>query len=214
MSMNADSGATLTGSRSSPIRECFAHTDLEWRLTQIPDWAACRGVFLNTLDDRAGALSAATQRAYREFFQLYRFSPMTFHPVRDYLTRIACLSQIHFGSPNIYEGIYEIHGATYTTWKQTLIGRAVFALLGTNVEAVYRALQRGYAGSHFINYASMQVERLRSDQLVLKFGSEYVYIEYAMKGATMSAARACGVPVKLDVDLHDPFNGDIFVTFV
>jgi len=89
------------------MKECFAHTDLEWRLSQIPNTASCRGIFLNMLDDLAAGLSPLTQRRYREFFQTYRFSSFRQYRIKDYLTRMVKLSEIHFGAPNIYRGIFE-----------------------------------------------------------------------------------------------------------
>ena len=84
------------------MKECYAHTDLEWRLAQIPNHAANRGIFSNMLDDLAGNLSPETQRRYREFFQTYRFSAFKYYPIKDYLTRMVKLSEIHFGVENIY----------------------------------------------------------------------------------------------------------------
>jgi uncharacterized protein (TIGR02265 family) len=209
--MNA-TAATSSNPRRASLRECFEYTDLRWRLAQIPDRAACRGAFMNMLDDRAADLGRDTQNAYRSFFQTYRFSPFKFYPVKDYLTRIVTLAQIHFGGPNIYEGIHHIHAATYVSWKRTLLGQTAFAMLGNDFERVLRAAELGYVGSHFINYARLTVRRDAANRFAVCIGNEFVYIEHAMSGAVAGIAEACGARVALNVRMADPFNGEIGVT--
>src|SRR4028119_1567367 len=75
------------------LEECLAHTDLAWRLKQIPKHYAVRGVFMNMLDERAESLSPETQAAYRDFFGCVRFSPVRLYSVTDYLVRLVKLSQ-------------------------------------------------------------------------------------------------------------------------
>jgi uncharacterized protein (TIGR02265 family) len=196
------------------LKECYEHTDLAWRLAQIPDTAACRGVFLNMLDERAGELGPSTQYEYRQFFQTYRFTPFRFYPVKDYLTRIVTLAQIHYGGPEIYRGVFEIQAAAYPSWKRTLMGRAMFAMLGNDFHALLRAIDKTYATHSFVNYCRFAVHPLGPGRYRALFEPEYLYIEHAMAGALWGVAKACGVRVKLEPRLDDPFNGTIDITIL
>jgi uncharacterized protein (TIGR02265 family) len=187
------------------MKECFAHTDLEWRLAQIPNHAAGRGLFSNMLDDLAGNLSAETQRRYREFFQTYRFSSFKYYPIKDYLTRMVKLSEIHFGAENIYRGIYEVQAHAYPTWRETLLGTAAFAILGNDFDRVLRMVCRQIPKA--VNYAQMRVLSHQNGLYVIEFQNEYVYIEHAMAGGLIGLGKICDVEVKLEVKLRDPFNG-------
>jgi hypothetical protein len=200
---------TNTTPSPTPLQECLRHTDLEWRLKQIPDTAKCRGAFLNTLDDRAADLGEETRQRYRNFFQTYHFSIFKLFPVRDYLTRIMVLSQIHFGTERIYEGLFHIHRFTFPAWKKNLLGRAAFAMVGSNLEFVLKVMEKGYQGDHFVNYAGFSFERLGPDHFLGHFTNEYVYIEHAIKGGVAGAGDACNLKLDLTVSLKDPFNGDI-----
>jgi uncharacterized protein (TIGR02265 family) len=194
------------------LDECYANTDLAWRLEQIPETASCRGQFLNTLDQRAGELGESTRAEYRRFFQTYKFSVLKFYPVRDYLTRIVLLSQVHFGAKDIYRGVREIQAAAYPAWKSTLFGRAMFAMLGNDIGTVLKAIDRTYATNSFVNYCKFRLEQPAPNRFVAHFHPEYLWIEHAMLGALEGVARACETRVRFEVSLDDPFNGRIEMT--
>jgi uncharacterized protein (TIGR02265 family) len=193
------------------MKECFEHTDLEWRLQHIPDRAACRGVFFNMLDTRARAFGVEVQREYRDFFKLHDFSALRLYPVKDYLTRLVKLAQIQFGGPNIYQGIFQIQEQAFPTWKTTLIGRAGFAIFGANLEAVLDIICRPPSKAQ--NYGRAELTRI-ADGFEVRFFDEYVYIQHAMAGALKGVARACNKEVKVSVELKDAFEGCVHLKFL
>jgi hypothetical protein len=191
------------------MKACYQHTDLEWRLSQIPDTAACRGVFLNMLDDRAAGLGVEVQRAYRDFFKTYKFSPLQFFPVKDYLIRIVKLAEIAFGAENIYRGIYEIQSHAFPAWRHTLIGRVWFAIKGNDLEPMLRMVCKNTP--KVTNYGATEFTG-SGGQFQIHFRNEYLYIEHAMAGALAGVAKACEVPVTIEVQLIDAFNGSVAIT--
>lgn len=193
---------------------CFAHTDLEKRLVRIPATAACRGGFFNMLDDRAGTMGAATQREYRSFFQLYRFVGFKFYPLRDYLTRIVVLSQIHYGGPGVYAGLAEIQSAAFTAWRSTLLGRATIAIARPTLIDMLRTVRLAWSGNQLVNYSRFDFSQLGPTHIVTHFVNEFNYIQYAMKGGLQGTADVCGTAVRFEVDLRDDFNGDIHIHLV
>jgi hypothetical protein len=186
------------------MKECFQYTDLEWRLGQIPDAAGCRGVFFNMLDERAAEFGPEVQREYREYFKLYRFSPLRLYSVKDYLTRMVKLSQLKFGGPEIFRGIWELQFASWPAWRRTLMGRATVGILGNDLGALLRVTRTTTRMS--INYGSFDVEG-GPTHFVTHHTNEYVYIEHAMAGGVAGIAAVCGLQVHLEPKLSDPFNG-------
>jgi uncharacterized protein (TIGR02265 family) len=191
------------------MRECFEHTDLEWRLGQIPEWAACRGVFFNMLDERAGELGAATQSQYRGFFRTHRFTAFRLYPVKDYLTRMVKLAHIHFGEEKIYQGIFEIQAQAYPAWRRTVLGAASFAMLGSDFDRILRLVIRQMP--RVVNYMRAELQTEAPGLHIVKFRDEYVYIEHAMVGALHGLARSCGVDAQIRVNLDGPFNGTVHI---
>jgi uncharacterized protein (TIGR02265 family) len=189
------------------IEACYAATDLEWRLSQIPDGAACRGAFFNMLDDRAGTLGAATQAEYRRFFRMHKFSVFRMYPVPDYLTRLVVLSQIHFGADAIYPGLRELQSGAFDAWAQTLLGRAALAVVDPSLGSMLRMLERAYASETVVTHSRFKVVSIAADEIVTRFENEHNYIEHSMVGALEGVARVCGLRVGFTTELSGPFDG-------
>jgi uncharacterized protein (TIGR02265 family) len=190
------------------LKECFANTDLEWRLGEIPDSAACRGVYFNMLDERAGDFGPLVQRAYRDYFKAYKFSPLRLFSVKDYLTRMAVLAQINFGGEGVYRGIFQLQAASWPAWRKTLMGRATLGILGTEFHAILKMVRSTVRMS--INYGSFDLEG-GPTQYRTHHRNEYNYIEHAMAGGIAGIARVCNVQVEITPQLVDAFNGTLIV---
>lgn len=190
----------------STMKEVYQYTDLEWRLRQIPDGAACRGVYLNMLDERAAEFGPDVQHRYRDFFRTHRFSPFRLYSVKDYLTRMVVLSQFRFGSLQIYQGIYQLQAASWPAWRRTLMGRATLGVLGTDFHAILHMVKNTVRMS--VNYAEFSVEG-GPRRYITRHKNEYVYIEHAMAGGLAGIAEVCGVRIHMEPKLIDPFNGSI-----
>jgi uncharacterized protein (TIGR02265 family) len=189
------------------VDECYEHTDLKWRLTQIPDNACCRGLYLNSLDASAYELGPEVLEAYRQFFQTYRFSAFRLYPVKDYLTRLVKLAQLKYGGPGIYRGIFDIHAKSPEAFRRTVLGRVTFDVLGMSFHTMVSLLKRGVSNS--VNYMEFNAIREAHNQYLIRFKNEYVYIEHAMAGALQGLANISGVSIQQEIMLADPFNGDI-----
>jgi uncharacterized protein (TIGR02265 family) len=160
------------------------------------------------LDERAAAFGPQVQRAYREYFKSYKFSPLRLFSVKDYLSRMAMVAQIEFGGPGIYGGIFELQAASWPAWRKTLMGRATLSILGTEFHSILKMVRSTVRMS--INYGSFEVEGGPTRYLT-HHRNEYNYIEHAMAGGIQGIARVCGVRVDIKPELVDPFNGTLVV---
>jgi len=193
--------------RRASLSECNEHTDLAWRLDQIPLQASVRGVFLNMIDDRAGLLSEATQREYRSFFRVHRFTPFRFYPTRDYVTRLVVLAQIHWGGPSIYQGIREIQSHAFDAYASSLFGKAALALVEPSLTQMLRFIDVAWRTQTAVNYSRCQLVEATPTTHRIRFLNEFVYIEHAMVGALEGVARLTGTRITATVELETPFDG-------
>jgi uncharacterized protein (TIGR02265 family) len=200
--------------RHASLAEVFAHTDFEWRLAQIPDDALCRGAFINMLDEHAGALSAETRAEYRRFFRIYRFVPFRMYPLRDYLTRMGILAQVHWGGEGVYRGIRSLQSQAFDAWSSTLMGRAALAVIDPTLPGMLRMIERAYASNTLTSYAGFEVRSTSDREIVTYFRNEYNPIEHAMVGALEGVLRLCKAKGDVTAELDDPFNGTVRITLV
>lgn len=208
--INHATGQTSRAFARADLSACFQHTDLGERLRRIPPEATCRGAFFNMLDERAATLSAETQAEYREFFRIHRFSAFQMYPVRDYLTRLVVLSQIHYGASSIYQGIRELQSGAFDAWAKTMLGRAALAVVKPELLSILRMLERAYASETLLSHARFMVESASEREIVVRFQNEYVYIEHAMVGAMEGVSRLCGIhDAQFEPELEGAFDGII-----
>jgi uncharacterized protein (TIGR02265 family) len=191
------------------LEACFAVTDLEQRLRDIPRDATCRGVFFNMLDDRAAALGRAVAAEYRDFFRVPRLLAFRMYPVRDYLTRLVVLSQIGYGPDRIHAGLRELQNGAFDAWAGTMLGRAALAVVNPSLPTLLRVLERAYASQTVVSYARFTVQSVAETEIVTAFEREYVYIEHAMVGALEAVMRACGRSGTAVPDLDGPYDGRV-----
>lgn len=204
----------LANSRTPPPREpslseCFAHTDLEWRLAQIPPDAAVRGVFFTMLDRSAASFGSETHAAYREFFRTWDFSAIRFYPVRDYVTRLVLLAQMRYGAEHIARGLFEIQSGAYAAWRSTLMGKAMFQLLRGNLLGALQTTERAYAAHVVTSYSTLRVSQPSPARIRVRFETEYVYIAEAMAGALVGMASVLGHETEAQTELESPFTGTV-----
>ena len=198
--------SSTSSSPRASLAEVYAHTDFEWRLAQIPDDALCRG------DEHAAALSPETQAEYRRFFRIYRFVPFRMYPVRDYLTRMAILAQIHWGGPGIYAGIRTLQSQAFDAWSSTLLGRAALAVIEPTLPGMLRMIERAYASHTMTSYAGFELRSATDHEIVVYFRNEYNPIEHAMVGALEGVLQLCKVKGDVTAELEGPFDGIVRIT--
>ncbi len=198
--------------RSASLEDCFAATDLEWRLTQIPDWACSRGVFFNMLDGQADLLGPGVQAEYRAFFRIHRFSPFRFYPTRDFLTRLVVLSQIGWGSQQIHAGMRMLMATAFDAYANTIVGRAALGIIQPDLKYVLRFMAFNWKSGGAVNYSEFRLLEEGPDRYRVSVNNEYVYLESAMVGGFEGTARLFGTPVDVHCELEGPFDAIVTLT--
>jgi uncharacterized protein (TIGR02265 family) len=180
---------------------------MRWRIENTPDWAACRGVYFNMLQDRANALGPEVADRYRRAHPIARFNPVRMYPLRDYLVRIADVAELAYGDVN--RGMFEIQAGVFPSFRQSILGRAWFAVFGLDLESILSQMCRTLPS--VINCGTAELIRDQGD-IIVRFRSQYVPIDTALAGAVMGVVRTCKRDLTLTVRLEDPFNGDVILS--
>lgn len=197
--------------RAERVARCYAHTDLEWRLANVPADATCRGAFFNMLDDRARSLGALVHDEYSAVFRITRFVPFKMISVADYLTRVVVLAAISAGDEHVYAGVRELQRSAFDAWASTLLGRAALAVVDPTLPGILRMLERTYASRTVVSHTRFEILSVRPDAIETRFTDEFVYIEHAMVGALEGVAGICGEKVRVEAELESPFRGIVRV---
>lgn len=191
------------------LAECFAHTDLEWRLSQVPDEATCRGAFFTMLAERARDFGPEVLAEYTRVFPPAEHAAFRMYPVRDYLTRLVVLSQVRYGAENIPAGLRHFQASAFDAWATTMLGRATMKMVERRPGPILRMLERAYASRTVNSHANLIVETVEPHLVVVRFETEYLYIEHAMVGALEGVMAVCGLKATSSVELRGPFDGTV-----
>ena len=180
--------------------------DVAWRIANTPDWAACRGVFFNMLDQRSTELGPEVRRLYLDAHPISRFNPVRMYSLRDYIVRLADLAK--FGYHDVDQGMFEIQASAFPAFRASILGRAWFAVFGLDLEQILKQMC-GKLPS-VLNCGTAEFHR-RQTELVVAFRGQYFPIDTALAGAVAGVARACKRPLMQRVEMTDAFNGDVIL---
>ena len=181
--------------------------DVQWRIANTPDWAACRGVFFNMLDQRATELGPEVRRQYLFSHPISRFNPVRMYSLRDYIIRLANLAKLGYADVN--QGMFELQAMAFPAFRASILGRAWFAVFGLDLEGILKQMC-GKLPS-VLNCGTAEFHR-RPHEIIVAFRGQYMPIDTALAGAVAGVARACRRVLPQRVELADAFNGDVILT--
>ncbi len=188
--------------RADPLRSLAAHTDLARRMELVPPSAQARGVYFRGIER---ALDRAGRRAPYEALFPERFFPVLWYPYGEFLPRLVAAGAILAGPERAYEGMREIGRGNAVAFGQSLLGRVLLGLLERDPKLLLR--QGSVARRQSCNYGQWAVEFQGEGEATVTMTEEYGYIDSYLVGAAEGTFESIGLPVRIDVELVDPFHG-------
>jgi uncharacterized protein (TIGR02265 family) len=181
--------------------------DLARRLTEVPESAAVRGVFFNSLEEhlrRQVGLDPATTAAIvgphaRSFAML---------PARDYVRACALAGGIVNGD-DAREGMRKLGRDMPASFSTSWLGRNFSRLLKPSPEMAFRFVER--TRDLVANYGHYRVELLGNRQLMVHLYDEYSWVDTLMRGGCEGLLDACRVRGTVDVDTDGPYRARFLV---
>jgi uncharacterized protein (TIGR02265 family) len=191
---------------SRAIELVAPYCDIVDRLRVIPPSAQMRGVWIKNVEkqiERRGLLGA-----YREFFPGDHYASLSFYPVGDLITRSACAGALVASPERVHEGMALITKANAETFMASLLGRALLRVLARDP---IRLLEQALAARRqSFSYGRWELKRHSDREVEMAYKNEYWWIESAVTGAAEGTFEACKVPVRIETNLVDRFNGSTF----
>jgi uncharacterized protein (TIGR02265 family) len=189
--------------RERAIDEVSKYCDIKERIALIPPSATSRGLYFNSIETvlgRAGHLGR-----YREIFP-EKLSALRFHPVGEFLQRLAVGAAILTSPERVHEGMFEIGRQNAVAFSQSLVGRALLRILSRDPK---KLLQQAVAGRRqSLTYGSWELVFPAERSAIITMREEYAYLDSYMLGAGQGTFDAVSVPVQIKVVMHDRFSGE------
>ena len=179
------------------------HCDIVARLVDVPPSARLRGLYFNSVLNvlrRRGRLAA-----YQDYFPDEQWSSLGFHPLGDYLVRLALGGALLATPARLHEGIYEITRQNATAFASSLLGRVLVRILSRDP---VRLTQQGLAARRqSMDYGKWEMRRPGPREVQMIYRGEYMWIESAVAGAAAGTFESCGVKADVKTVLEDKYNG-------
>ena len=186
-----------------------SHCDIEARLPLVPPSARVRGIYFNAIERQLAARGRLD--AYRAYFSTARFGALSFHPVREYLVRMACAGAIVASPESVHDGILLISKGNARAFIESLLGRLMLRVLSGDPA---RLMEQAIAGRRqSVNYGRWELVRHAERVIEFRYQEEYIWIESAIVGAALGTFEASGVAIQMELRMVDRFNGSSVFTW-
>ena len=185
-----------------------AHCDIEERLDLAPPTARLRGVLFGAITTEVKAHGVLDQ--YRDFFPT-DFGAISYHPLSEYLVRIAVAGALIASPERVHAGMYEISLGNAKTFAESLLGRTLIRLLARDpVRLVEQAIA---ARRQMATYGQWSIERRGPTAIAVHYANEYTWIESAIAGSAAGTFEGQRIKVAIETHMTDRFNGSTFFSW-
>lgn len=182
-----------------------APLDVDEAIRAAPAEATVKGMFLQAaLDDvRAAGLTLPTTESYKPFKD---------YPVTEFCRVLAdCARLLHPDVP-LREAMRRMGRRAFPTFKETLLGRVLFGVLGNHLTAVLRSSARWLELSQ--SHGRLVVQDIDDGHAVLKFSNVYTFLDSYHVGLIEGTMAACQARGTVEVHLDSPWAGELLVRWV
>jgi uncharacterized protein (TIGR02265 family) len=191
-----------TGHRNEVIAEVSQYCDLAERLALVPPSAKVRGLYFRSIER---AVAAAGHQARFDALFPDRVAAVLWHPAAEFLPRLAVGGALLRGPARVHEGMFEIGRGNAIAFAESLVGRMLLRILDRDPRRLLRQAIAGRRQSY--SFGRWDLELVGDRQAIVSMSEEYLYLESYLRGAAQGTFDAVGMPVRIEVVLHDRFNG-------
>jgi uncharacterized protein (TIGR02265 family) len=190
------------------LDEVCRHCDLRERLPLVPATARVRGVYFHNVENVLEA--AGKLERYRAIFP-ERYAGMRWYPVSELLLHIAIGGAILTSAERVHEGMSEIGRRNARGLSESLVGRTLLRLLSNDPIKLLR--QGAAVRRQTTDYGGWEISFPAPRTAVMRMRQEYLYLESYCLGAAHGTFEAIELPVRVEVELDDRFDGKHVMTW-
>lgn len=183
------------------------HCDLIDRLRDVPPSARVRGLYFGSVV--AEIKRAGKQAEYESYFPGERRSTLGFHPLTDYLVRLAVAGALIESPARVHAGMERITRGNAQAFAASLLGRVLLRMLARDP---VRLTEQGLAARRLsTNYGEWRLERRGPCEIEMVYRDEYMWIESAIAGAAAGTFASCRVETTVETVLTDRYHGSTLI---
>jgi uncharacterized protein (TIGR02265 family) len=178
------------------------HCDLRERLALVPPSARVRGLYFGSIE--AVLARAGRAQEYKALFP-ERFAAVSWHPVWEFLPRLAVGGALLTSPERVHEGMLEIGRRNAVAFTESLLGRMLLRFLSRDPK---KLLQQANAGRRqSTNFGRWDIRFPDDHTAIIEMAEEYQWIESYGLGAALGTFEAVGIPMQAEVQLTNRFMG-------
>jgi uncharacterized protein (TIGR02265 family) len=182
-----------------------ADLDVDAYLARVPSDACCKGMFFGDLLSAARSVSEhATVEVMRELGSR-RYIAFKDYPLREHMKLSSRLVPRLFPAVPTREGMRRLGWLVYPLFKESLIGRVVFGVLGHDLDQVMKVGPRSFELS--LTRGRAKAERLGEGHYRYHFEEIYGFLDSYYVGVLEGVFRSHDVPCEVRIALRTPSDG-------
>jgi uncharacterized protein (TIGR02265 family) len=195
------------GTRERAISYIAPHSDIVERLNDVPPSAQVRGLYFRSF---LGVLRQTNRLSdYERFFPNESFSSLGYHPLGDYLIRLAVAGAVMTSKETLHDGILQLTQQNALAFTSSILGKVLLRILARDP---VRLTEQGLsARRQSTTYGEWELIRREPRCLEMVYRAEYMWIESAIAGAAIGTFEACRLRPSLQTILKDKYNGSTLI---
>jgi uncharacterized protein (TIGR02265 family) len=182
-----------------------APIDLAEHLSQLPNGAACRGLFFHDPIDRLRR--AAPDHPYLRSGEIgaRRYVPFNYYPYPDYMRLVHEAARVVHPRVPIGEGLRRMGQGAYDALLANQVGKVIFGVFGRSFSHVVRMGERGWSVS--LSFGRVRTEEVSDRVMRYHFEDIPAFLETLQVGVVEGAMAMCSVEGEVRVNMKSLGHG-------
>lgn len=178
--------------------------DVDKYVAECPADVTTRGMFfqdvINALEQRN--LPLPTTKKYAAFGA---------YPAREWIRLAASAAGQIFPGVPARAGLCHLGRMAYPTFKDTLIGKVMYGVLGSDVEKIFGLAPRGYKAA--LSSGDAEIISIDRNHCHLKLNNFFTFIDSYQLGVIEGVPMSCGAVPSISAKILGPAAGEVYVTW-
>ena len=186
------------------VPDMQAPLDVAAYMAHCPEHAVARGMFFGDIVDalKRRGLRPSTSKRYVAFSN---------YPQREFIEFAARSVELLHPDLPLREGLRRVGHLAYPTFRDTMIGRVMFGVLGDDIEAVMKIVPKGYDAA--LNVVQAKTLAVGRGYALFRFENLHTLFDSYQVGVMEGAILACGREGEVRLKCESLSTGQALVTW-
>jgi serine/threonine-protein kinase len=184
-----------------------APIDFEAHVALLPPGATCKGVFFSDVLRVASSVTREHEVFRAAFLQERRYLRFSDYPLAEVMRLAITTSHLLYPRQSVGEGLRRLGHSAFDAVMTTQIGRALFGILGTDVEPILLASPKAY--KLMINVGTVSVEKTGPRSFAFRARDLPAFLETYQIGVLEGVLSHCRERAAFRIAIDDPANATL-----